>query len=651
MLKRSLGAIYPIFIFFITNLILLSCSRVLLGLWQKERVDSVDGWLPMLLQGVRIDVSALCWLFAPLVIIALFLGGKNALGKGVDFIVRLGLTAFSTFIIFMEIATPPFIETYDTRPNRLFIEYLIYPKEVFNMLANGHLVALIVTLIFTALSAWVFWKFAKKLSQNLSYFSWKWRPVAFLLIGGLMFLGARSSLQHRGINPSMVAFSSDPLVNALTLNSGYSVMFALQQLSDEENSSEIYGKMDFEEIIKTLKDVRGRPESDYISSTLPTLTTNHATYQGKPKNIVIILEESFGAQFVGTLGGRPLSPNFDKLAQQGWLFENLYATGTRSVRGIEAVTTGFTPTPARAVVKLTGAQTGFFSIADVLSKQGYNTSFIYGGEKHFDNMASFFYGNGFQQIIDEGDYKNPKFTSTWGVSDEDLFDKAHEKFTALAKENSPFFSLVFTSSNHDPFDFPEGKIELYEQPQKTRNNAAKYADYALGHFFDLAKKSDYWKDTIFLVIADHDSRAGGAAYVPVNNFHIPALILGNGIPVQRDNRLVSQIDMPTTLLSLAGINANYPMLGYDLTKENPNRALMQYNKVFGYMREINGQKELAILQEKKPIEGFKYDTKNQVLIPTDIPEEMKNQALAYALWGSIAYKEKLYRSEPQNNAK
>ena len=114
-------------------------------------------------------------------------------------------------------------------------------------------------------------------------------------------------------------------------------------------SSEAYGKMDTDEMLRIVKASRGRPESDYISEKIPTLTKNQATYQGKPKNIVIILEESFGAQFVGTLGGKPLSPEFDKLAKEGWLFENLYATGTRSVRGIEATTAGFTPTPARAV--------------------------------------------------------------------------------------------------------------------------------------------------------------------------------------------------------------------------------------------------------------------------------------------------------------
>lgn len=135
-----------------------------------------------------------------------------------------------------------------------------------------------------------------------------------------------------------------------------------------------------------------------------------------------------------------------------------------------------------------------------------------------------------------------------GVSDEDLFDKANETFTQLYKAEKPFFSLVFSSSNHDPFEFPDGKIELYEQPKQTRNNAAKYADYAIGHFFELAKKSDYWKDTVFLVIADHDSRAVGEHLVPIQHFHIPALLLGENIEPRLDNRLVSQLDMPTTLL-------------------------------------------------------------------------------------------------------
>lgn len=628
--------LFPIFVFVGINLLVFSLSRLGLSLWQAERVAAVDGWLPLFLQGLRIDVVSLCYLFGVPALCSVFLS-ENRYWRA---LLRVWLTVGSVFILFMELATPAFIETYDFRPNRLFIEYLLYPKEVFSMLANGHLAAVLITLSIALVAAVLYWRLSRWATAEVGRFRWRWRPLVALIVIAVSFIGARSSLAHRGINPAMVAFSHDPLVNSLVLNSGYSVLYAAQQLKDEEKSSEQYGKMAVEEMLQIVKQSRNRPQSDYISDDIPTLTRNVASYQGKPKNIVIVLEESLGAQFIGTLGGKPLSPEFDKLAEQGWLFENLYATGTRSVRGIEAVTAGFTPTPARATVKLTKSQHGFFTIAELLRRQGYQTSFIYGGEKHFDNMASYFYGNGFQTIIDENDYTNPKFVSTWGMSDEDLFDKAHQTFSELAQNGKPFFSLVFTSSNHDPFEFPDGKIALFDSEKQTRNNAAKYADYALGHFFRLAKASNYWQDTLFLVIADHDSRVAGAELVPINNFHIPALILGENVPNKRDPRLVSQIDMPTTLLSLAGVSGDYPMIGYDLTQEvDPNRAFMQYDQTQAMMK----GNDVIILRPNIAAQGYEYNRQTQQLSPKAQPEEMKKEALAHALLGSYLYKEQKYK--------
>lgn len=143
------------------------------------------------------------------------------------------------------------------------------------------------------------------------------------------------------------------------------------------------------------------------------------------------MEESLRATFVESLGGRPVTPEIEKLKEEAWWFENLYATGTRSVRGIEAVVTGFLPTPARSVVKLSLAQNNFFSIASLLADQGYFTEFIYGGESHFDNMRLFFTGNGFQSVIDQNDFDDPEFEGTWGVSDEDLFDRTDQRLQAL----------------------------------------------------------------------------------------------------------------------------------------------------------------------------------------------------------------------------
>ena len=636
-MKSNRSPLFPIFIFVLINLLIFTLSRLGLSLWQADRISAVNGWTELFLQGLRIDIVALCYLFGVPALFSVLFHPSRLWTK----ILRVWLTAGSVFILFMEIATPAFIETYDFRPNRLFIEYLIYPKEVFNMLMEGHFNAVLFSLLSTVIAALIYWKLSAWAVKNLHTMSWKVRPFIALLVIAVAFIGARSSFQHRGINPAMVAFSSDALVNSLVLNSGYSVLYAAQQFKDEEKSSEMYGKMDHDEMLRILKESRGRPQSDYISDKFPTLTKNRATYQGKPKNIVILLQESLGAQFIGTLGGKPLSPNIDKLAEEGWLFENLYATGTRSVRGIEAVTAGFTPTPARAVVKLNNAQRNFFTIAELLAKQGYDTSFIYGGEKHFDNMASFFYGNGFQTIIDQQDYQNPKFTATWGVSDEDLFDKANETFSKLHDEGKPFFSLVFSSSNHDPFEFPDGKIELYEQPKATRNNSAKYADYAVGHFFELAKKSNYWNDTIFLVIADHDSRVAGASLMPIKHFHIPALILGGGIEPRRDNRLVSQIDMPTTLLSLAGVSGNYPMMGFDLTQDvNPDRALMQFDQTQALMK---GNYDVVIQTAGGGAKGYHYDKASENLTEKEVPVAMKKEALAYALLGSYLYKNRLYQ--------
>lgn len=640
MQQQARSVLFPVLFFVVLNLIIFSLSRLGLSLWHADRIAAVDGWFPLFLQGIRIDIVSVCYLFGVPALFSVLFYHHNLLGNTWKTILRVWLTVSSVFIIFMEMATPAFIDTYDFRPNRLFIEYLLYPKEVSTMLVNGHLTAVILSLVTTILATVIYWKLSGWATQNLRSPSWKWRPVMALVIIAISFIGARSTFQHRGINPAMVAFSGDPLVNSLVLNSGYSVLYAAQQLKDEDKSSEQYGKMAVDEMLQIVKQSRGRDVNDYISAQYPTLSRNQATYQGKPKNIVILLMESQGAQFIGTLGGRPISPEFDKLAMQGWLFENLYATGTRSVRGIEAVTAGFTPTPARATVKLTKSQNGFFTIADLLGRNGYKTSFIYGGEKHFDNMASYFYGNGFQTIIDEKDYKNPKFQGTWGMSDEDLFDKANDTFTELAKGNQPFFSLVFTSSHHDPFEFPDGKIELFDKDKQTRNNAAKYADYALGYFFKLAQHSNYWKDTIFLVIADHDSRVAGAELVPINHFHIPALILGDGIEPKRDSRLVSQIDMPTTLLSLAGISGDYPMIGYDLTQnDDPNRAFMQYDQTQAMMK----GSDVIILQPNNAPQGYEYDKLSRKLTPKEQPEAMKKEALAHALLGSYLYKNQLYK--------
>ena len=253
----------------------------------------------------------------------------------------------------------------------------------------------------------------------------------------------------------------------------------------------------------------------------------------------------------------------------------------------EAVSAGFLPTPAQAVVKLSLAQRNFATLASILGQHSYQSEFIYGGEAHFDNMRGFFTGNGFNRVTDEKDYKNPIFMGSWGASDEDLFNKTLERLDTKHKEGISSFTLVFTSSNHSPFEFPDGRIELYEQPKATDNNAVKYTDHALAEFIAKAKTSPYWQDTLFVVVADHDIRVRGDSMVPVERFHIPGLILGADLKPKRVKTVASQIDLAPTLLSLMGIDAKHPMPGSRPDPREaddlPGRAMMQYEQNYGWM--------------------------------------------------------------------
>ncbi|QYK12751.1 LTA synthase family protein [Shewanella rhizosphaerae] len=643
------GPMRAIVYFGLIALAITMLSRIGLGIWQADRVAAVDGWPHLLLQGLRVDFATLCWLWGIAALGTTIFGGDHIVGRGWKSVLRVWLTLGLWLMIFLELSTPSFIDEYGLRPNRLYIEYLIYPKEVLSMLWTSRKGEIFLGLIVSTLSLWGGWRLSGRLLKEVVYPRWFWRPAIALLVIAVTLMGARSSLGHRPLNPAMVAFADDPLVNSLVVNSSYSLVFAIDQMAAEANASKVYGKLEKSQIIDSIRKDSGRPLSAFTSESLPSVTYNQASFQGKPKNLVIILQESLGARFTGYLGGLPLTPNIDALAQEGWAFNRLYATGTRSVRGIEAVTTGFTPTPARSVVKLGKSQTDFFTIADLLKMNGYETQFIYGGESHFDNMRSFFLGNGFSDIVDQNDYKDPVFVGSWGVSDEDLLKRANNEFEQFHKEGKPFFSLVFSSSNHEPFEFPDGRIELYDQPKQTRNNTAKYADYAVGEFFKLAKASSYWKDTLFVVVADHESRVGGASLVPVEQFRIPAIIIGDGITPKMDQRVASQIDLAPTLLSLMGVSGSYPMLGRDLTKMDddwPGRALMQYDKNMAYLR----GDDVVILQPEREPTGYAYDFASNTLTHKAQSDEMKQTALSWALWGSMAYQQQLYQTPQQSTA-
>ena len=639
-IANKLGPYAPLLAMLLLGLVLLSLSRIGLVLWKFERINATGKLTEILLQGFRVDIIQLSLLAIIPIFLAPILATTRFFNTWRKF-TYIWVIATIVLLLFLEAATPGFIAEYDVRPNRLFVEYLKYPNEVVSMLWGGFRVHVFAALAAVFIAVWLMRKCMQPWLSALPSWSNKKLWLTWPLIFIVAMLAIRSSIGHRPANPAMFALTQDSMVNSLVINSGYSVFYAIYDLQHESKSSAIYGKMERAEIFKL---------TGAKNTNIPTLNTlTPSRKRNKPLNLVILLQESLGAGFVQSLGGKPVTPNIEKLKEQGIWLEQLYATGTRSVRGIEAVVTGFLPTPSESTVKLSLSQKNFSTLAAILAKQGYSTEFIYGGETHFDNMRGFFLGNGFQQVTGQKDYKNPVFVGSWGASDEDLLNKTHEQLMAHHASGKPFFTLAFSSSNHAPFEFPDGRIDLYEQPKATDNNAVKYADYAIGKFFEKAQKSDYWKDTIFIIVADHDIRVRGDTLVPIEHFHIPGLILGADIKPQRISSIASQIDLPVTALSLMGITAQTPMTGRDLSSEPPNtlgRAMMQYNYNFAWMEQTKEGNEVVVLREgKTPAHGV-YDAKNkhlnEIAAPTD-GAAIEQRALANSLLPALLYKEQRYR--------
>ena len=609
-LKFNRG-IYPVLTFFVLSIVLFMLSRTALLIWHPEGTEGHI--IDIYKYGLLYDVSINCTMYAVVFLICIL---SNFLSKVTAFILilqKLLLSLIITIQLLLEISTPSFIIEYGVRPNHILVEYLIYPKEVLSTLVNGHLFESLFCILICITSFILFYKLASKLYRDYTSIKVKKSLLCLVLAIVLIPYGIRGTItNHKPLNPSNSSFCTSPLGNTIPVNSTFNVFYALRHISDSDiKSSSIFA---FDNTVNVLNNYDKfskvtKPKTIDSSCPINQVITPKVTPSQK-RNVVIIVEESFGARYVQSLSGDSIAPELEKLKNEGWWFERLYATGHRSVRGLEAITASYPPSPLASQVKLEHREE-LTTISSIYKRLGYKTSFIYGGESHFDSMRSYFLNNGVEEIIEQKDYKDPEFVASWGVSDEDLFKKANEKFVKLSNNNQPFCSVVFSSSFHDPFDIPQGKVNIdgVKTDDPRRLTAAKYADYALGKFFEQAKKEDYYKNTVFLVIADHDSRVRGIGAFPLTNYSIPALIISPDITPRVDKRIVSQIDMLPTLLSLTGVSGEFPLSGEDLTRDDIiERAPVSYNELFGY---VKGDKFTLLVPGTAPI-FFKIGEHNTI---------------------------------------
>ena len=620
-LVRELLKVYLIFaaVFFI--------GRLLFFIIFYERFAEIpfSEALFTFIYGIRMDTIVISVILViPTIILTL---SPKLFSKFISKLLNIYILAFLVFAIFIECASFPFFLQYDLRPNYLFLEYLEYPKEVSSLMFKDYKLDLFLASVLILITIKIFTKYKFLNFESVVEQNYLSRVLILLPILLILFLGIRSSFGHRPVNISDALYSTNRVLNEVTKNSIHSIAYAYYSYKRSEGNVSKYGKMDIKEAYKIASSALG---IEYKDDKRPFYreVKSHIKSE-KKKNLVIIIEESMGAQFTGFIGNNTLTPNLDKLANEYISFTNLHSNGTRSVRGLAALTSGTLPIHGNEVIKRNKTQSDYFTVANLLKPYGYKSSFIYGGEARFDNMRSWYLGNGFDIVIEEKDYENPIFASTWGVSDEDLVIKANERFVNHSKANENFVSVIFSSSNHTPFELPDGKIEFEKNvPKQSVENAIKYADFAIGRFFNLEKKESYFKNTVFIVASDHNVRVYGDQVVPIDMFQIPAVIVSQDIKSLVYSKLSSQADVLATALDLIGVDLSYPILGNSIFKDNKKEInLMLFDETYAYRK----SNKVAILIPNMDIKTYLYENKKLIEVEEDLTLEQEALALIYIL--------------------
>ncbi|MDH5302024.1 MAG: LTA synthase family protein [Gammaproteobacteria bacterium] len=635
-LYQKLGPLAPLGAFFVFCIAFFAVNRAGLSLYFADELQGIEQLWRIYPIGLRMDAVLLsaALLLPALLMLLLPLSWQRRLHVPLT----LYFSAWVMLIIGMEVVTGPFMNEYTSRPNQLFFQYFTHPKEVLLTVWGEYPVALpMLSLLWLAFGV-LCWQAVSRLLRAQQPWPVVLRLLVLPLLIVLLIIGMRSGINKATPNPGLAAFSGNPLANQLGLNSSYSLLYALYRQNQASIiADELYGSLPDEEVFTRVR--RAAHIDGPQDATLPTLhQQTPAIARDKPLNLVVIIMESMGAEYMASLGGLPLTPNLEKLAEQGTLFSQLYATGIRTSRGMEALLSAYPPTTWHStILKLNKSQQNFFTIGSLLKQHGYHTRFIYSGESHFDNMRGFMLNNGFDEVLDTADFPVDAERTSWGASDEALFRFANEKFKQTPQ---PFANVVLTLTNHAPYDFPEGKIDNYDQPRQNPHNSAKYADYALGKFFEQAQKEAYFANTVFLLVADHPMLVRATELVPVQKYQIVGLLLGPNVPKQRLDTLSSQIDLLPTALSAMGLENHNPMIGRDLLSlpaNDPGRAIMQYDNNHAY--QVGDQ--VVIHTPENPAQQFRVV--GDQLQPVPLDPELAKDALAHALFPGAAYEKQLYR--------
>ena len=595
-------------------LILEFLVRISLTLYGGNNLEGAATALPQAFAiGLAFDLAVFAYLAIPILFYALCLPEKlqgtraDKTGSTVLFFV------FTYVLLFSAVGEWLFWDEFQTRYNFIAVDYLVYTKEVIGNIQESYPLGWLLTgmAIVSSVLTFAFYK-------NATCFL----PVTISLPRRAMGFATVIALALCSFF-TMHASYADITDNRYTNHIGRNGIFEL--FSAFRNN-----ELDYDNfyLTKPVDDV-----ADFISGEVGGNKDAQNPLQrfvknkgDKKYNLVLITVESLGANFLKEFGGEGnITPNLDRLTNESLFFSNLYATGTRTVYGLSAITLSMPPIPGNAIVRRAENE-NLFSLGHVLESQGYESKFIYGGYGYFDNMNDFFGGNGYK-VVDRNVMTDEEinFANIWGVADDDVYRRAMKENDEAHAQGKPFFDMIMTTSNHRPYTFPEGKIDL---PSKTsgRWGGIKFTDFAIDEFLKESRKRPWFKDTIFVIVADHTAGSSGRTELDPEKYHIPMWVYAPGIiKTGRVDELASQIDVAPTILGLMGIDYESRFYGKDLMKEDPERAFISNYQSLGYLTKDG----LVVLKPGREAQFLTADADGEYSPQEPVPPSMLDETIGY----------------------
>ena len=600
-----------------------------------SQVDhSFIGLIKIFFVGLFFDLGTVSFFYLVAALYFLLLP-KRFYGLLVDRIIcYFGLAVGLLIVYFSFFAEITFWDEFQRRFNFIAVDYLIYTYEVVKNINESYPLPILIggMLLLVVLTIWLFKRkgvFTKAFGATTS-FRQKLVPTLIAMAVVSFYTGA--------IENENAEVSNNRYNNELSKAGIYSFFAAFR--NNELSYTEFYRTIPEQKALAMVEEHIKAPSDSLLSPEKNILRLVKGNEEKRP-NVVLICVESLSAGYLGVFGNdEKLTPNLDSIAKAETYFANVYATGTRTVRGMEAITLAVPPTPGRSIVKREHNQ-NLYTIGEVFKSKGYTRTFFYGGDGYFDNMDKFFSGNGFD-IVDRGRGFLPSgdivtnrnnieddeitFENAWGVCDEDIFNKVLKEADKSSKLGKPFFNFIMTTSNHKPYTYPEGRIDV---PSGTgRSGAVKYTDYAIGDFLKKAQTKSWYKDTVFVIMADHCASSAGKWELDVANYRIPAIIVNlNQLKGTRIDQQCSQIDVMPTLFSLLGWEYRNNFFGRDVFSMQPSeqRAFIGNYRKLGLLK----SNDLMVLGDGKTANQYQWNQQDNSLKKEPLDTAFLNETISF----------------------